>query len=244
MVAPAVIAAGIGLAGDVLGGIFGNSAQKKANKTNIKLQQNAQAFEERMSNTSWQRGTQDMLAAGMNPMLAFSQGGASTPQTTAARVEPEDAWSRAATSAGSRAMQALAAEEVMARIRQTNAATTNTEAQTRNTNAIAATNEATATNAVEMSRLSMEQARKNIEKTIQDFELTEEQRNQIHQLMPELVQKAKAEAQLAELQIPSAKAEADWWKDIGELGKGVNAGSNFGKALTEILRGLVMTFKR
>lgn len=36
-------------------------------------------FQERMSNTAYQRATEDMKKAGINPMVAFQQGGASTP---------------------------------------------------------------------------------------------------------------------------------------------------------------------
>lgn len=39
----------------------------------------ARNYETMMSNTSWQRGVADMKAAGINPMVAFQQGGASTP---------------------------------------------------------------------------------------------------------------------------------------------------------------------
>lgn len=96
-----------GIGGDLLGGLFGSSAQKKANKANIQLQRENQAWMERLSNTSYQRGTADMKAAGLNPMLAYSQGGANTPSSSAATVEPVDAMARAANSAGSKAAQAL-----------------------------------------------------------------------------------------------------------------------------------------
>lgn len=50
-------------------------------ESQITSQQN---FQERMSNTAWQRGAEDMQKAGFNPMLAFRQGGASTPMGSAA----------------------------------------------------------------------------------------------------------------------------------------------------------------
>jgi hypothetical protein len=46
-------------------------------------------FQENMSNTSYQRAVQDLQAAGLSPMLAYSKGGASTPGgATAAPMQP------------------------------------------------------------------------------------------------------------------------------------------------------------
>lgn len=76
--------------GDLIGTLAGNSAQRSANRTNIKLQREQQEWESMMSNTAVQRRVKDITAAGGNPALAFTGGQeASTPSIAPARVESE-----------------------------------------------------------------------------------------------------------------------------------------------------------
>ena len=55
----------------LLGGLLSNDQ-------NQKIASDQMAFQERQSQTSYQRAVADMNAAGLNPMLAYSQGGASS----------------------------------------------------------------------------------------------------------------------------------------------------------------------
>lgn len=69
--------------------LFGSKSQDSANRTNIKLQREAQAYNTQMSNTAVQRRKADIEAAGGNPALAFVNGQEASSQTIApAQVDP------------------------------------------------------------------------------------------------------------------------------------------------------------
>lgn len=96
--------------GSLISAVIGGAGQVHANRTNRAIAREQMDFQERMSNTSWQRGVKDMEAAGINPMLAVSQGPASSPQGASTHVD--NVGSAAVSSARSGADMTLAAQQV------------------------------------------------------------------------------------------------------------------------------------
>lgn len=106
-----------------------NAAQAEANRQFTAGQAERQMqFQESMSSSAYQRATKDMEAAGLNPMLAYSQGGASSPGgasgsgSTASAVSPpamQNKWAGGMSSAVevSRAAADIAVREREAKLR-------------------------------------------------------------------------------------------------------------------------------
>jgi len=108
------LAAGLMAGANLLGSTLRNKEAKKASAKQM-------AFQKDMSNTSYQRGMEDMKKAGLNPILAGKVGGASTP--TGSTYNPENV-STGATNAF------LQTQQTMANVEQTEAQTAKILAET------------------------------------------------------------------------------------------------------------------
>ena len=115
---------------DIFGSILGYVGQQETNSANAEIAQKQMDFQERLSNSAYQRQVADMSAAGLNPMLAYMKGGgASTPAgATSTYTSPI----QGALQGGSTSAQTA---KVMKEIPKTSAETTKIEHETSNISA-------------------------------------------------------------------------------------------------------------
>lgn len=78
----------VGGASQLIGGVLTNNAQKdiaaEANRFSAEQTAQQMAFQERMRDSQYQAAVADLKKAGLNPMLAYSQGGAASPSGASA----------------------------------------------------------------------------------------------------------------------------------------------------------------
>lgn len=118
----------------LIGGMMANNANQEnfsaSNAYNAREAQLSRDWQERMSNTQYQRAVADMKAAGLNPMLAYSKGGAGTPSGATANAASAQPIKDVSTPAIQSAAQALQMENMKMQNELIEAQTQKTRAET------------------------------------------------------------------------------------------------------------------
>lgn len=212
---------------------IGSSGQRSSNAQNVALSRDQMEFQERMSSTAYQRARDDMEKAGFNPMLAYSQGGASSPVGSMPQVQNVAAagMNAAASTLGmlqavqqvqqSKAQAELLAaqtEKVRSETLEKDLHTADMVAKTRGRGAASDLQEQ------ERDYRSSEGSKGNLIR--QDFEkaraaVTALQAARDKDSFSADVARRKAESDLRQLDIPFRKSEAEFWDKVGDLPQGM-----------------------
>ncbi|WNK13084.1 MAG: DNA pilot protein [Microvirus sp.] len=221
-IAPAALAPLTGGASLAAYGVYGQNSANKANQANAQAQMD---FQERMSNTEIQRRAADLKAAGLNPSLAVTQGGASS--ATGARAEVQNPLANATNSA-------IALRTQAAQLAQMDAQTKLLSEQARGQNIQNVISEKGVPWSADKAAFQQGQLELDVRNAAAQLRNLEEQHNiqledllnkrltntQLEQMQPLLKAAQEIANELDRLNIPEAKVNAQWFSDpTGSAGK-------------------------
>lgn len=146
--------------GAIGGAVLNLAENRQKGQINSLLAKDQRSWEEQMSSTAYRRAMNDMKLAGLNPILAYQQGGASTPSGAAGSIG-------GGSTIGGAMSSAVQAEKASAEIKNVEQMTYNIDADTDKKRQEAFQTNASAREILERERLNRElqrQARENAEK--------------------------------------------------------------------------------